>query len=92
MAQLANDYYNTLNPVTNRSIFEQMVDDAGTYPTNSNLGQSTPWPLVYGALLRAKYLDSISVSQYLNHLSSFLRKDGNGARTALSQVRPTFYP
>ena len=91
--EAAYDYYNIFNPTTGLTIFQQITNDANnTYPTNDPpSGPATPWPLTYADPVLAKKLDSMTVNDYLNLITSFLRPDGNGAKTKLAQFLKVAY-
>jgi monoamine oxidase len=87
------DFFNRFNPETGLTIYQQIYNDANnTYPTNSPpSGPATPWPLTYGDPVRAKQLDSMSVRDYINQVTAFLRQDKNGVKTKLAQLLEVAY-
>jgi monoamine oxidase len=91
--ETANDYFNTVNPETGLTIFQQVVEEANnTYPTNDPIpGPATPWPLTYADPELAAELDSMTLDEYINNLTAFLRPDGNGSKTKLAQYLKVAY-
>ncbi len=91
--EAAYQYYNVFNPNTGLTIFQQITNDANnTYPTNNPPpGPATPWPLTYGDPVLAATLDNTTVAEYINNVTSFLRPDGNGAKTKLGQFLKVAY-
>ncbi len=91
--EATNDYFNTFNPQTGLSIFQELVNLANdTYPTNSPPpGPATPWPLTYGDPALAIQLDSMNLNDYIDQLTAFLRPDQNGSKTKLAQFLKTAY-
>lgn len=82
------DFFNRTNPDTGLTIYEQMYKDANeTYPDTTDM----PWPLVYGDPDRAKELDAMSVDDYVNEVTAFLRSDNDGAKTKLGQTLKVAY-
>lgn len=93
-ANASNDYFNRVNPATKMSVFQQLVADASsTYPKDSNPapGRGTPWPLHYVDKKRAAHLDSTSLNDYIDSLTSFLRVDRDGSKSALAQTLKVAY-
>jgi monoamine oxidase len=90
-SELANDYFNKIIPNIGLSVYQLITKHAeSTYPTNTD-PSSTPWPLQYGDPILATYLDRITLNEYINDITSFLRKDGNGAKTKLGQILKVSY-
>ena len=90
-SELANDYFNKIIPNVGLSIYQLITKHAeDTYPINADTN-STPWPLQYGDEILAKYLDRISLNEYIDNITSFLRKDGNGAKSKLGQFLKVAY-
>ncbi len=91
--EATNDYFNTFNPKTGLSLFQELVNVANeTYPTNNPPpGPATPWPLKYGHHKLAKKLDSMNLNEYIDRITAFLRPDHNGSKTKLAQFFKTAY-
>ena len=91
--EATNDYFNTFNPQTGLSIYQEIVNQANdTYPTNSPPpGPATPWPLTYGDPQQAIQLDSTNLNDYIDQITAFLRPDGNGSKSKLAQFLKTAY-
>ena len=87
------DFFNRFNPNTGLTIYQQMASDANnTYPTNDPPpGPATPWPLTYADPVFAAQLDSITLDEYINTITAFLRPDGIGAKTKLAQLLKVAY-
>ncbi len=97
--ETADDYFNTFNPEpffpgwgleSGLSIYEQIVNDALTYPSNAT-PYLTPWPLTYVNPAYAAFLDSMTLDEYINQLTAFLSPDGNGSKTKLAQFLKVAY-
>lgn len=83
-SEAANDYFNKVNPSTNLSIFQQIYYDAKHIHPQNFIQGKTEWPLIYD---NAYYnVDKKSLEEYINNLTSFLRKDKNGSKTKLAQL------
>ena len=93
IVEITNDYFNTFNPQTGLTIYQQVFNDANnTYPTNvPPPGPATPWPLTYGDPALAARLDATTLDVYINDVTSFLRPDGNGSKTKLAQFLKVAY-
>lgn len=87
------DFFNRFNPDTGLTIFQQIYNDANnTYPIDDPpSGPATPWPLTYPDPVLAAQLDNLTVDQYINQITAFLRKDKNGAKSKLAQVLKVAY-
>jgi len=82
--EASNDYFNKINPDTKLSIFQQIsIDSKNVFPTNFIKGK-TVWPLKYNPDF--KHIDTENLEEYINRLTSFLRKDKDGSKTKLSQL------
>lgn len=97
--QASFEFFNIPNPSTGLTIYQQMTNDANnTFPPEEDSPPSPnpPWPLTYGggdpnSLARAITLDSMSVDEYVDSVTSFLRRDGDGAKTKLGQLLKVAY-
>jgi monoamine oxidase len=86
--EAANDWFNKINPDTKISIFQQLYYDANLiFPINYEYGK-TAWPLLYNK--KSKKIDKINLEEYINNLTSFLRKDKDGSKTKLAQFIKNF--
>ena len=87
------DFFNRFNSDTGLTIFQQLCNDANnTYPLNDPPpGPATPWPLTYADPVLAAQLDSITLDEYINRITAFLRPDGVGAKTKLAQLLKVAY-
>lgn len=82
--EASNDYFNKINPDTKLSIFQQIsIDSKNVFPTNF-IKEKTVWPLKYNP--NFKHIDTENLEEYINRLTSFLRKDKDGSKTKLSQL------
>lgn len=92
-------FFNVPNPTTGLTIYQQMSNDANnTFPPEATVpaDPNSPWPLTYGGgnpdyLARAQQLDAMSINDYVDEVTSFLRKDGDGSKSKLGQLLKVAY-
>lgn len=82
--EAANDYFNKVDPTTGMSVYQRIYTDANeTYP------QHLGWPMQFRDEKLAREIDRMSLSEYIDRITDFLKEDGSPKLAQLLKVAYT---